>query len=746
MNPIFNFQKKSVLAFSTLDETTRDGINKAYIPKFLYKPPFGYPRNVNIGYIRYLATTPYAEMCISTVIDELASIKWNIVPEKGFEDLAKDEEIDHIRSLFMNPNTNPEDTFEDVFVRMPVRDLLEVNAGILNKIFNLKGELVAIVPRDGGSFTKNPDLHGMMTDRDDIILPDHILRPDEPLMNPYKDITTLHVRERAAYFQYGWMTSPLPVPFGKREIIWIDKMRRTDDHYGYSPVQILAKSLQVLIYCIESDLDYFNDNNVPKGIIGIDQGDAPEIEAFKAQWKESQMKKDEFGNLTKAIHKVPIMNAVPRFERIEFTAQEMQLIEKQKWWTKMVWAMFGVTPTELGYTEDASGQANEIVQSKIFKKKAIYPILRRLENKYTSNIISEFEYFAPKKVGKKTVMVNKYKFKFDVFDIDEEKNLYNLYDTQVKSGIRTINEIRTDLDLEPLEWGDKPPREWQVSETSNNFNMDMGDKEKNANDSEKGAKSLNQKKSSKSFIKEYKAEDGMPVKDSEVQFEKALSGVLKKVEKLVLSKTSDINDNTVIQGIKSFEKKGLKEILNFIKTLFSTENLKEVAGTAIRSNYLDGWDEAEKEIDRNLIPNKAAIDFISSYTFENIKDMTEDLADDLRQVFQRKFMENQSISTLKTKIQKVFKVSDNRAKMIARTESLRAQNVGKLQAYQQSGLEGTKVYVAALDSRTSDLCKRLDGQEVGLYANFVDPKGEWEGLNPPAHPNCRSTFFFKLKD
>jgi len=94
----------------------------------------------------------------------------------------------------------------------------------------------------------------------------------------------------------------------------------------------------------------------------------------------------------------------------------------------------------------------------------------------------------------------------------------------------------------------------------------------------------------------------------------------------------------------------------------------------------------------------------------------------------------------------VFSVGKNRANTIARTESNRAANFGELGALKTAGIEGTKVWVSAKDARTSELCKRLDGQEVGINDNFKDGKSGWEGPAPPSHPNCRSTFTWKLKE
>ena len=123
---------KAVPFIDVISEETREGVNKAYIPKFLYKPPFGFPRLSNIEYIRHLSRTPYVEMCIDTILKEIASIEWDItinpdIPERIADNLFYEEggkfkpeieaEINHIKSFLENPNTNKE-SFEDIFIKM----------------------------------------------------------------------------------------------------------------------------------------------------------------------------------------------------------------------------------------------------------------------------------------------------------------------------------------------------------------------------------------------------------------------------------------------------------------------------------------------------------------------------------------------------------------------------------------------------------------------------------------------------
>ena len=240
-------KEKTVPQIEPITEITREGLPKAYIPKFLYKPPFGYPRFVDLPNVRRLASMPYVEMCISAIIDEMSAIEWDIVPKDGIELTDQiQKQIDHVKSFFDNPNTNKE-SFEEIR-RKYIRDILEVDAGVINKVFNIQKEMVEMVARDGATFTKNPDIFGMMTDRDDIIQDPNIATTSKEmtLMEPGW-ITASDAREKAAYFQYGWITGARPVPFGKRELVWFERNPRTDSIYGRSPVEILASTIQTLI-------------------------------------------------------------------------------------------------------------------------------------------------------------------------------------------------------------------------------------------------------------------------------------------------------------------------------------------------------------------------------------------------------------------------------------------------------------------------------------------------------------------
>jgi len=721
---IFNFlkkQEKSVPNIDPIKEVTRDGLPKAYIPKFLYKPPFGYPRFVDLPNIRRLASMPYVDMCITTIVDEMSAIEWDIVPREGVELTSEIQaQIDHVKSFFENPNSNKE-SFEEIR-RKYIRDILEVDAGVINKVFNLKGQMVEIVARDGSTFTKNPNIFGMFTDREDLIQESNIAQNNKEmrLMEPGW-ITAADAREKAAYFQYGWITGARPVPFGKKEIVWLERNPRTDSIYGRSPVEILGNTIQTLIYAIEHNLEYFNDNSIPKGIIGLEGADADEIRAFQSQWKEQQRTKDSAGNWKKIFHHVPIVGTTPQFTRLQFTNAELELLEGQKWWAKLVWACFGVTSVELGYTEDAKGLANQIVQSNVFKKRAINPLLRLEEYRINHEILPEFEY-------------PDIEFKFLTFDVDEETKKAQLYQLQLNAGYRSINEVRLDEGLDEVDWGEKKSQE-EVMEMQDKF----GESEDEPSEKEDNKKEEKKKKEEKSLernpliLREFET-------INEDRLEKSIIYLLKQNEKKIKDLIEKEAGKDTIKEIKS-----LPNLVKAIKGLLEFAGIKAISDAVIKNNFLKGWDSAEKQLSKNFIVNKEAIDFIQDYTFNNIKGMTEEIANDLRQELERGIMAGEGISKIKSRVSKVFDVGENRAEMISRTESNRAENQGKLQAFKSSGEEYNKQWISKIDSRTSPICKRLNGKVVKMDENFKDSQSGWEGPCPPSHVDCRSSIIFIAK-
>jgi phage portal protein BeeE len=401
-----------------------DGVFKSYIPKFLYKPPFGYPRSENIPMIKVFAKNPYVYSVIRMIQEEAANASWEIGMEQQDEEMS--DELHEIKKqiidVLRNPNGNKEGWSH--IIKVITRDILESDSGVWVKVFNRLEEMVQIFARDGGSFLKNPDIHGYMGNRQDIIFPDTELKTmvqGDPNAIKYYD---LKYKNQAAYFQYGWVTASMPIPFGKREVVYFMQNPRGDDIYGVSPVAILGDIILTLVYGSQYNLDFYMNSNMPEGIISLLDAKQKQIKAFRERFDAQFIKEDtSTGFKRKTGYKVPIVNTKTEFIPFQLSAREMEIIAQQEWFTKIVWMCFGIGADDMGFTED-SNKAVSDSQSKKYAKKAVRPILNLIAERINMEIIPEFG-------------TNELAFRFDDYDLDEDIKKHSLYAQQINMGIKT---------------------------------------------------------------------------------------------------------------------------------------------------------------------------------------------------------------------------------------------------------------------------------------------------------------------
>lgn len=221
-----------------------------------------------------------------------------------------------------------------------------------------------------------------------------------------------------------------------------------------------------------------------------------------------------------------------------------------------------------------------------------------------------------------------------------------------------------------------------------------------------------------------------------------------------------------IDGLVGTSKIGEKSFGEFLSGLFNVVNslpFTKKLKVFINSSMKSGLESAEEEtgIDIGVTENfnKRADFFVdeelNGYTLPNgkkwhgIKGATEEIRQKIYDEIKEGIVNKESQKELRDRVKTVFDGAKNtQAVRIARTESNRFVNFGKLQGYMDSGLSGKKQWIAIDDDRTSDVCKQLDGQIVGLNENFSATYTEgkktmyWEGQAPPSHPLCRSTLIF----
>ena len=184
-------------------------------------------------------------------------------------------------------------------------------------------------------------------------------------------------------------------------------------------------------------------------------------------------------------------------------------------------------------------------------------------------------------------------------------------------------------------------------------------------------------------------------------------------------------------------KADMSQIIEKIAKLFNISISPMLVGTSMIKFYDIGIDKAEQQFDLNFTRDGDRLKLMENYTVNNIKDMNDDMQNKIRQEVTRGVVNLESVSKVKERIMKVVDVSSERAKMIARTELNRAENVGHIDGARQSDLKLEKQWDAHLDERTSPVCRFLNGKTIPLDAKFKYDGKEWDA--PPSHPMCRST-------
>jgi len=682
---------------------------KTVTPHWFWRAPYGVPRKVNIYEIREMAQTAWCRICIDTLIDEVCSVEWDIVPKdpKHVNNPIVLEHCRIVKRFFENPNINDE-SFEQI-LRQVVRDILEIDAGVIVKVFDEKGQLREIYAADGATFLKKVDEHGVVQ----------------------------------GYYQYSFKNpQSKPIFFTEKEIVYIMQNPRSYSCYGFSPVQSILTVVKTLIKSLEWNEKYFSES-IPSGVLSLLDISETEFENF-IRWWETEVKGKP--------HKLPIINRDFKWQQFTLTNKEMQFLESQRWYFKLVMAAFKVTPNELGLTETVNRATSE-EQSEVFRRKGLGPLLRLLEYHINTEIIPEF--------GFDDVM-----FKFAPHrDRFEKERQIAIWEREIRTGLKTINEVRREMGLDPVPWGNRPlfmPQNYpfeSVTGTQPSIPpITLANKKALTTDN--------------------------PIIPSE-NTETNVTPVTHRDEFYKLpNPSSDPRDPREIWGLKTFEKKftedlqklfkkHVNELINFLKSEKFAEAMKQLNGKPLLEKdvkvfrdliekvlsghaqefkeflkkymlnaILLGFRKAAQELNLEAtfdLEDPLAVHYIETYTQLLATSKYEQVRDRIRNVLIEGLQTGLSIDKMGELIKEEFStLTDWEAERIARTETIRASNMGRLIGYQKSDVVEGKQWIVTYDDRTCPDCLEMANQKVPLLSKFISPRFGQIDV-PPLHPNCRCT-------
>lgn len=124
---------------------------------------------------------------------------------------------------------------------------------------------------------------------------------------------------------------------------------------------------------------------------------------------------------------------------------------------------------------------------------------------------------------------------------------------------------------------------------------------------------------------------------------------------------------------------------------------------------------------------------------QRIWNNTQALAQDVKEELLINLVTGRTDREAAESIANQFAVGASQARRLVRTESCNLANQMEMLSYEECGIE-TYIYVATLDLKTSEICRKLDGKRFPV-------KDQQPGKNcPPMHPWCRSTTICDISD
>jgi SPP1 gp7 family putative phage head morphogenesis protein len=697
---------------------------EAIYPQWFFSSTLGQPRGVDIQKLREFSQSAWVQMVTNTFKRQIYTIPYDVIPaEEDGMDHKKD--IKTVIDFYKRVNKNRQ-TMSDI-TSETITDIAEIDAGCWNLIYSNDSYIIGDIPMydawgriintelglklkplgqrklvgikaiDGGSMLKQVDIH--------------------------KNIL--------AYWQYSFKhPRQNPTRFEPDEIVYIMMNDKSYSVYGFSAVQSIQQVLELLIQGTRYNKDLYTNNAIPDVLASLPKLPKEQLEALKRGWNNQYKGKP---------HQIGFINwPIESFHKLVETNRDLEWLDGQQWYFKIVFGIFGVSATEAGFFEN-SNKSNDDGQERVTVRNALEPYLAKFENVQTSRIITEilqredhgllFDY------QPRNHTFEKIEFDQDMAELDH--------------GTMTINEFRKKKGREPTEFGDEPLRRPMGPDGYSNFAGDKPNPKKPKDDEDPADK----KKTSNSELTKTSdvVDAGNDIIEEAENYSDFLLKTFDKFESKCLTAADKIQIEKGVEINKTFGE-FLKDMFNAVNTTAFAKAVKRF----LKQDLITGMESAEAELkvdigfteayDDKL--NKLHAQQITGYTingkkWHGIKGVTKEIQADIIQTVQDGISKNKSVSQIKEDIKESFsKFSDWRSEMIARTETNRIINEGKIVGYKESGLKGKKVWIAAIDHRTSEICRHLNGQERHLDEDFIDPKDRSAFHSPPAHPNCRSTIAF----
>jgi HK97 family phage portal protein len=347
----------------------------------------------------WAAHSEWVNAAIKVRRTQVSSAEWDIVPANP--DIKRDNKRLAFRIKELLETPNPESDSFRAFIEKVVEDVLTLDAGVIEKIPNLRGEIAELWPVDAAYVKVSSIWDG---------------DPAEP-----------------RYFWYPPGTMKPTAFWLNDEMMYMMANPRTYSVVGLSPLETLKSAIDA-----ELSGDEYNRRQVtaaaPDGMLNLGENIRPEqVEQFKGYWLSEVAGKGAMAFLGGTKN--------PEFIPFRQSNRDMQFLEWQTYLVRKIAAVFQISPQDLGINFDVNQSTSEVMQENT-EDRGLRPLLGLLQEYITREVVWHEGFGGPD---------NNLAFRFTRLNLKETTSKASINKLAL-AGIpwKTVNEARKEDGREPL--------------------------------------------------------------------------------------------------------------------------------------------------------------------------------------------------------------------------------------------------------------------------------------------------------
>lgn len=535
---------------------------------------------------------------------------------------------------------------------------------------------------------------------------------------------------------------------------------------GYGPVRAGDKAIAIDEYAADYNKSYFYNSAVPGGVLSTEQ-----------ELKEEQREqlRDEWERLHRGKNKafrIAVLEAGLKWEAVGMNRKEMDFTEGRRLSRDEIMAMFRV-PKPLLTFDDVNRAA---------AKEARAILLENVVTHKMRRICSFLNEFLLPRYGDDSLF-----FDFENPVPNDETLTLNKHKAELAGAPwKTVNEVREEENLLPIEGGDKlmmpislvdagaerteADKKEQKRRKLFTFNVRIPTYPYVKYEYDQAVQRLTGKvealllamihsKRTKAPVKPQearKAQEGEIVQEDqregrwktmvkrtdtrEVRYIQILGNLFNDQQARVMQRIND-DLKRAIGAEGAIPKDQYKAALGKVRANISTvtdlseddqifvENLMSYIRTIIEAEGIQQI-QALKDGGVFYMQTKAIQAYLKTDGVKFISEINEETADQLREELAEAIEKQESIAQIRERVERVYgDATGYRATRIARSEVLRATNFATEQAYIQSGVVKKKEWLTAKDERVCPWCGPMDGKTIGVKEVFFEEGDKIKGKN-----------------